>query len=35
MRQWSGSDSDAFKDDVSMLLIERTHAYGAGPTPAV
>jgi sigma-B regulation protein RsbU (phosphoserine phosphatase) len=35
MRRWSGSDSDAFKDDVSMLVIERAPANGAGPTPAV
>jgi phosphoserine phosphatase RsbU/P len=33
MRRWSGHDSDAFKDDVSMLVIERTN--GAGPTPAM
>jgi sigma-B regulation protein RsbU (phosphoserine phosphatase) len=35
MRCWSGSASDAFKDDVSMLIIERAPANGAGPTPAV
>lgn len=35
MRRWSGSDSDAFKDDVSMLVIERAPAHGAGPTPAI
>ena len=33
MRRWSGNASDAFKDDVSMLIIER--ADGAGPMPAM
>jgi sigma-B regulation protein RsbU (phosphoserine phosphatase) len=31
MHRWSGSTSDAFKDDVSMLLIE--YANGTGPSP--
>jgi sigma-B regulation protein RsbU (phosphoserine phosphatase) len=33
MRRWSGQTSDAYKDDVSMLLIE--YANGTGPSPAI
>jgi sigma-B regulation protein RsbU (phosphoserine phosphatase) len=33
MRRWGGQASDAYKDDVSMLLIE--YVNGAGPSPAV
>jgi sigma-B regulation protein RsbU (phosphoserine phosphatase) len=33
MRRWSGQASDAYKDDVSMLLIE--YANGTGPSPAI
>jgi len=32
LRRWSGSASDAYEDDVSMLVIE--YANGTGPPPA-
>lgn len=31
MRRWSGNSSDAFKDDVSMLLIEYVNGTGTPP----